>query len=157
MPEDLNSFYKNIDTSLSYNEDIRPILADRCFVCHGPDANTRKAGLKVDLSEETYSTLESGNGKAIVPGNLKRSELMQRILSEDINYKLPPPESHMSVNPKEKAKLLKWIDPGAKYEEHWAFTKPQKSEVPILSDGQKAYNKINNYSGKTYPVKIERT
>ena len=111
-----------------YNRDIRPILADKCFACHGPDAAHREAGLRLDQRE---SATESREGAAaIVPGQPEVSEAMQRILSEDSDRKMPPAESGKTLTPEEISLLSAWISAGAEYQPHWAYVPPQRAEVP---------------------------
>ena len=133
------------DEEISYNEVIRPILSDRCFSCHGPDANMRKAGLRLDLPQAAISGLESGNGSAIFPRNTNKSLLVSRIFSEDSETMMPPPENQLSLTEKEKVLLFKWIEQGAKYEDHWAFSTPIKQAVPTLEDNYTSFNNIDNY------------
>ena len=115
---------------ISYNFHVKPILSDRCFVCHGPDEENRQAGLRLDQEVSAYTELESGSGRAIVPGKVLKSELAARILSHDHELIMPPPESNLSLSDHEKAILLKWIQQGAEYQTHWAFSKPEKPEIP---------------------------
>ena len=120
---------------ISYNFHVKPILSDRCFVCHGPDQENREAGLRLDQESSAFAALESGLGHAIVPGKVRKSELAARILSQDTELVMPPQESNLSLSDYEKAILLKWIDQGAEYQTHWAFSKPLKPELPqVLPD-----------------------
>ena len=111
-----------------FTRDIRPILADKCFACHGPDANTRKAKLRLDTHEGALG--ERNGAQAIVPGDLDNSEAWIRILSQDPDEVMPPPDSHKKLSAAEKDLLKEWILQGAVYEEHWSFIAPQKSPVP---------------------------
>ena len=116
---------------ISYNFHVKPILSDKCFACHGPDANKRKAGLRLDVEEVAKAELEENPGKyAIVENDVKASELIGRILTEDNAAIMPPPETHLSLSGREKAILKRWIEQGAKYENHWAFTPPRKQDLP---------------------------
>ncbi len=109
--------------TLSFNRDIRPILSDRCFACHGPDAGARKSKLRLDL--------ESASRQAIVPGNAEQSELFKRITSTSQIKRMPPAYlGHKALTPEEIAKLKQWISEGARYESHWAFLPPQRPQVP---------------------------
>ena len=111
-----------------FTRDIRPILADKCFACHGPDANTREAKLRLDTHEGATG---GGSGtQAIVPGDLDNSEAWIRILSQDPDEVMPPPDSHKELSPAEKDLLKQWIIEGAAYEEHWAFIPPRKPVIP---------------------------
>jgi hypothetical protein len=116
------------DGSISFNRDVRPILAETCFHCHGPDEEGREADLRLD--EESSASEDRGGYKAISPGDLKASEAWSRIMSDDDDMLMPPPESHLSLNKKQKAVLKQWIIEGAQYEGHWAFSPPQAPDVP---------------------------
>ena len=120
----------DLPAQISYNFHVKPILSDRCFVCHGPDEENREAGLRLDQDSSAFAALESGLGHAIVPGKIRQSELAVRILSQDTELVMPPPESNLSLSDQEKAILLKWIEQGAEYQPHWAFRKPLKPELP---------------------------
>lgn len=138
MPADVAAEYKKITGTLDYNQHVKPILSDKCFACHGPDKAKQKAGLRLDQSKAAYGPLPESPGMfAIVPGNLKKSEVFHRIISIDPEYLMPTPESHLSLTAKEKAIVAKWIDQGAIYQPHWAFVKPVKKDPPAL-DGEYA-------------------
>lgn len=119
---------------VSYNFHIRPLLSDKCFACHGPDAKKRAAGLRLDLPEAAFAPLKETPGKfALVAGHPELSELLNRITSSDTAYQMPPPETHLgALNVFEIALFKKWILQGAKYEKHWAFTPPVKAELPAV-------------------------
>jgi hypothetical protein len=118
--------------AVSFNREVRPILSDRCYGCHGPDANKgRKAGLRLDESEGSKAKLKSGN-HAIVPFDLAKSAMVERIQSKDADEIMPPPELHRPLSDQEKSILLRWIKQGAKYEAHWAFVAPQRSPQPMV-------------------------
>jgi hypothetical protein len=104
---------------VSYNRDIRPILAENCFYCHGQDPNHREGDLRLDRREEA---VQKG---AIVPGKSSESELVRRILSTDHDLQMPPPESNRSLTEPQKQLLARWIDLGAPEEIHWAFQPPR--------------------------------
>src|SRR5215467_15714329 len=106
---------------LQYNRDIRPILSDRCFKCHGPDKGSRKAGLRLDLPDEAYAARKKSGKHAIVPGKPDESLVCQKIISSDPDEQMPPPESKLALNPQEKEKIRLWISQGAVYQPHWAF------------------------------------
>lgn len=116
---------------VDFNFHIRPILSDRCFKCHGPDPNQRKADLRLDTEAGLYQALRD-NPKAhvIVNGNSEESELYRRLNAEDTAQVMPPPYSNLSVSDHEKELIKKWIDQGAKYQKHWAFIAPQSREIP---------------------------
>ncbi|MGM0945721.1 MAG: PSD1 and planctomycete cytochrome C domain-containing protein [Bacteroidota bacterium] len=123
---------------ISYNFHIRPILSDKCFACHGPDANKRESNLRLDQAESAYQALEESPGKfAIVSGEPNNSELYHRIISEDPSEQMPPPNSNLTLSDLEINLIKKWIAQGAKYEPHWAFVKPQKNVPDIQSEWAK--------------------
>src|SRR6185437_15991411 len=111
---------------ISYGRDIRPILAENCFNCHGQDANRRKADLRLDTRDGQQA------GKAIVAGKPNDSELMQRILSADAEEMMPPPKSNRKLTAEQKEKLRRWIAEGAKFEEHWGYRAPVRPPVPQI-------------------------
>lgn len=119
---------------ISYNFHIRPILSDKCFACHGPDANKREADLRLDVEEAAFAALkENPNKFAVVPGKPDESEVYHRIISEDPGELMPPAESNLKLSENEIAIIKKWIEQGAKYEPHWAFVKAEKAQVPNQS------------------------
>lgn len=130
---------------VSYNFHIRPILSDKCFKCHGPDANKREAGLRLDIADSAYAPLKETKGAfAIVPGKPESSELYNRISSGDTSVIMPPVDSHLGVLTTYEVKLFKqWIQQGAHYETHWAFTAPKKSALPKLADQDWTKNEID--------------
>ena len=109
---------------VDYNDDVRPILSENCFYCHGPDGNKRKADLRLDVRADALA------GKAFVPGDPDASELVKRLLSKDPEEVMPPPESHRKVSPEQREILRRWIAEGAHYKEHWAFVTPVRPAVP---------------------------
>ncbi len=111
---------------LSYNFEVRPLLASKCFACHGMDAARRKGKLRLDQRE---SALEK---KAIVPGKPSESELIKRINTDNEEDVMPPPEKHNPLDQAEKDLLTRWIAEGAQYEQHWSFTTPMKPPVPAI-------------------------
>nr|WP_238325423.1 PSD1 and planctomycete cytochrome C domain-containing protein [Lunatimonas lonarensis] len=132
---------------ISYNFHVRPILSDNCFACHGPDPNTREAGLRLDTEEGAYAALkENPNAHAIVPGNAKNSEIIKRIVSDDPGEVMPPPQSNLKLTEEEKAILTKWIAQGAKYEPHWAFVVPEKRPLPSIKDKNWPANEIDHFT-----------
>jgi hypothetical protein len=110
---------------ISFNRDIRPILSENCFHCHGPAKEGRKAKLRLDLADAAYA--ERDGVRAIVPGNLDASEAVHRIRSIDPDEQMPPPDSHYKLTKKQIGLLESWIKSGAAYEGHWAFIAPQTS------------------------------
>src|SRR3954467_1312814 len=132
---------------ISYNFHIRPILSDKCFKCHGPDASKRQAHLRLDIGDSALAPLKETKGAfAIVPGNPDASELYKRISSTDTSYMMPDPDSHLGALTQYQIKLFKkWIEQGAQYEPHWAFTPPQKHPLPEVSDKAWAKNEIDYF------------
>ena len=118
---------------LRYNRDISPILSDNCFACHGPDKGNRKAGLRLDEREAALAPAESGDA-AIVPGDVKQSTLIERILTDDADVIMPPPQSHKKLTTAQKETLKRWIAEGAKYEKHWSLIPVQAVKVPGAAD-----------------------
>ena len=136
--------YAALPEAIDYNFDVKPILSDRCFACHGPDARKQQAGLRLDTPEGAYAELESGNGVAIKPGSLNGSEFIRRINSDDPEVMMPTPESHLTLSVEEIAVLTKWVEQGAEYKDHWAFTAPVRPEVPTAGEGW-AKNEIDRF------------
>lgn len=114
---------------VDFNAHIRPLLSQNCFTCHGPDSSSREAGLRLDTREGAIADLEDG-GAAIVPGNIGRSLLLQRISSHDPDERMPPPSAKKILNEREIALLTKWIDQGAEWKPHWAFISPEMPDLP---------------------------
>ena len=127
---------------LEFNRDVRPILSDKCFACHGFDAKTREAGLRLDTEEGAYS-LKDGI-QAIKPGALQESEVWHRITHDDEDELMPPPESNKSLTEGEKEVLKRWIEEDGKYQPHWAFVPPKKRAPPVVSG---ARNPIDQFIG----------
>jgi len=112
------------DETLDFNRDIRPILSENCFYCHGPDKSHREAGLRLDDREGAIKK------KAIAAGDSKNSSLIERIFSKDADTLMPPPDSRKKLSEEQKQILKKWIEQGAKYSMHWAYEPPVKKQVP---------------------------
>ena len=112
-----------------FNFDVRPILSNQCFLCHGPDSSSRKAGLRLDTYEDITALLESGN-RAVVPGSPKKSALIQRITATEEGMVMPPPETKKTLTDREIQILKNWIKDGAKWDRYWAFIPPKKTSVP---------------------------
>lgn len=131
------------DDEVSFNYDIRPIMSDTCFLCHGPDEVTREAGLRLDIREEAIS--DRDGEAAIIPGNAEDSLMMWMITAEDEEDVMPPPSHLRSLTDEEKDLFRRWIDQGAKYEQHWSFIPPQ-AEIPVeLSDADWSANPIDTF------------
>lgn len=140
-----NGHVKN--STVSYNFQIRPILSDKCFKCHGPDANKREAHLRLDIADSAYAPLKETKGAfALVPGKPEESELYKRVSSTDTSYLMPPPSGHLGMLSETEIELVrKWIEQGAKYETHWAFTAPKKSSLPQPDNKDWVKNEIDYF------------
>ena len=131
---------------VDYNFHIKPILSDNCYTCHGPDANKRKAGLRLDQEQAAFSELPENPGKyAIVAGKPGNSLLYQHVVSDDPKLLMPPPDSQLALNSYEKKLLKKWIEQGAKFEKHWAFIPPKKADLPKTELADWTQNEIDTF------------
>ena len=139
-----NIFFLGIFSSVllakevSFNRDIRPILSNKCFSCHGPDKHDRKAELRLDISEGSDGAYREKDGNfALKPGSIDDSELWHRIISEDSEEVMPPPEANKKLLTVQEKELIKqWINSGAKYEKFWAFEKPKQPDLPKVQNGK---------------------
>jgi len=122
---------------VDFNRDIRPILSDKCFFCHGPDSHERKADLRLDTAK--------GAQAAIVPGDLASSEFFHRITSKDPDDLMPPEESHKKLTPDEIATLTRWIEDGAQYSDPWAYVPPITHAPPEVKDSDWPANWIDHF------------
>ena len=116
--------------TVDFNRDIRPILSDNCYHCHGPDASSRKAGLRLDLHA---NALAGGKSElpTIIPGKPEESELIARIISQDSEEIMPSPESNKTLTAAQKDLLRRWIAEGAKWDDHWAYVAPTRPSIPV--------------------------
>ncbi len=131
---------------LQYNRDIRPILSDRCFKCHGPDSGSRKAKLRLDQPESAFGPRKNPEEHAIVPGQPEKSLLVRRIFTSDQDDLMPPASSHLELSDAEKKMLREWIAQGAKYEPHWAFVPPPaKVAAPAVKNTKWPRNEIDRF------------
>ena len=128
---------------LDFNRDVRPILSDKCFFCHGPDSKHREAGLRLDIAEGAYTKLKESGKIAIIPGKPEQSEFMIRIFDKE--DPMPPVESHKSLKPKEIEILKQWIKEGAVYEDPWAYVTPVKHPVPEVSKTEWPANWLDHF------------
>ncbi|MBS1520649.1 MAG: PSD1 domain-containing protein [Bacteroidetes bacterium] len=138
---------EEIPDVVSYNFNIRPILSDKCFKCHGPDANKRQANLRLDIQESAYAALKDEPDKhALVPGDPSASELYRRITTTDSSDMMPTVKSNLKpLSPYEVKLIKKWIKQGAKYEKHWAFVPPKLPAVPAVEDKSWPKNTIDYF------------
>ena len=118
-----------VPAEISFNRDIRPILSDKCFYCHGNDASHRKAKLRLDRREDALER------KAFVPGKPEESEIIQRLHATAPDEVMPPPDSHKTLTAAQKELLASWVRAGAAYEPHWSYTPPRKAPVPAGNNG----------------------
>lgn len=144
-PEEVEIAYKKLPEKIDFNFHVRPILSDRCFNCHGPDENARKANLRLDVEETVFSNIPEKETYAVVGGKPKKSELIKRILSDDPEQVMPPLESNLSLTSEEKAVLIKWVEQGADWKTHWAFTAPEKSGLPEVKNTSWPKNEIDYF------------
>src|SRR5205085_2105723 len=115
-------------TKLEFNRDIRPILSENCFACHGPDKNARKADLRLDQRAEAVKV------QAIVPGKPDKSALIERIFSRESSQVMPPVKTRKKLTAAQKDTLRRWIAEGAEYQPHWAFIPPQRPQPPAVKN-----------------------
>ncbi len=120
--------------TLDYNRDIKPILSENCFTCHGPDAEARKAKLRLDQADSAYARHD--DIVPLQPGDVAGSEVWQRITSSYEDEVMPPPESNHTLTEAQKQKIKTWIGEGAAYSEHWAFVPPRKAPLPVGGEGE---------------------
>ena len=132
------------EETVQFNRDIRPIVAENCFHCHGPDPGTRKAGLRLDTEAGFFAARVDKKGKeeppTIIKGKADQSTLYQRMLSTDEDEIMPPPETHKKLKPAEIALVRRWIEQGAPWQPHWSLVAPQKAPLPKTSDDSWAKN-----------------
>jgi len=136
----------SIPEFVDFNYHVRPILSDRCFKCHGPDAKARKAGLRLDTEEGAFAALKDDpTHHVLVPGDPLQSAMYARMITTDTAEVMPPPSSNLSLTKNEIEVIRKWIAQGAKYKKHWSFIPPVKPVVPEVDDDMHAVNAIDNF------------
>ena len=126
-----------------YNRDVRPILADNCFRCHGPDEAARQAGLRLDQREA--ATADRNGLRVIAPGRTAESELIRRITSGDRAERMPPPDSGLELSESDITTLRSWINGGADYQSHWSFISPKRPPPPVVSDLSWPKNPVDRF------------
>ena len=137
---------KNVPGIIDFNFHVKPILSDKCFACHGPDMNNQKAGLRLDTRQGAMTALgDEKDRHAIIPGKPHKSHAYLRIVSDDPDYKMPPPGSNLVLNDEEIAIIAKWIEQGAGYKPHWSFIKPEKPVPPDIKEVARHKNPIDNF------------
>lgn len=117
------------DSAVDYAKQIRPILSNHCYRCHGPDEAERQGGLRLDDKDAAFGPVESG-GRAIVPGSSAESLLVQRIFSDDDDARMPPPDAKLDLSPDQRELLKTWVRQGAPWQDHWSFRTPRRPAVP---------------------------
>lgn len=149
---------------IDFNFHVRPILSDRCFACHGPDENSRKADLRLDQKNGIFTKTKEGIIPVVV-GHPDSSAVIERILSSDPEMMMPPPESNLKLSEYEKNILIRWVEQGAKWEKHWAYIPPEKVKIPELKELSWGENeidyfvseKLNNLNLKPSPMAAPKT
>ncbi|MSU59593.1 MAG: DUF1553 domain-containing protein [Pedosphaera sp.] len=131
-------------SKVDFNRDIRPILSDNCYACHGPDAGKRKAGLRLDLKEGALAKLKSDN-IAIIPGHPAKSALVERITTKNEEDRMPPLKTGKHLSPAQIDLLKRWIAGGAEWKAHWSFIKPERPESPAVKSTRWANNPIDRF------------
>jgi hypothetical protein len=129
---------------VGFNRDVRPILAEACFHCHGPDPGTREAGLRLD-TEAGFFKAEEGGTPPVVKGSPERSELYLRLISKDRDELMPPPEAHKELKPHQIAMIRKWIEEGAPWEAHWSLIAPVRPGLPAVKNPAWCRNEIDRF------------
>ena len=135
--------------AVEFNRDIRPVLADNCFHCHGPDPGTRKAGLRLDTEAGFFAPRQTKDGKQepapIIKGKPDQSSLYQRLLSKDEDEIMPPPETHKKLKPEQIAQIKSWIEQGAPWQPHWSLLPPVAVTPPTPKDAGWAKNPVDRF------------
>jgi hypothetical protein len=129
---------------VDFNREVRPILSDNCFRCHGTDEKQRQAGLRLDVREKAIHELDSGE-TAIVPGDPSKSELLRRVTATDEGVRMPPKEMKRQLTPAQVGVLRRWITAGAKYAQHWAYVKPARPALPAVTNAAWPKNEIDRF------------
>jgi Protein of unknown function (DUF1553)/Protein of unknown function (DUF1549)/Concanavalin A-like lectin/glucanases superfamily/Planctomycete cytochrome C len=126
--------------SIDFDREVRPILSDNCFACHGPDENQRKAKLRFDTKDGAFA-----KPGVITPGDASKSRLYQRVSSKDQDMVMPPPSSEHKLTEKQIETIRRWIDEGARWDEHWAFIPPKRPEIPKVANAAWVRNPIDSF------------
>src|SRR5262245_42000181 len=125
--------------SIAFNRDIRPILAENCFPCHGPDSAARKAGLRLDQCDEAVKA------EAIIPGDPQKSHIIERIFSDEPEFHMPPARTNKKLKPEQKELLKKWIAGGAEYQLHWSLIPPKRPQPPAVKNEAWIRNPVDRF------------
>src|SRR6516162_7451971 len=129
--------------TVEFNRDIRPILSDTCYTCHGPAKSARKGGLRLDTKDGAFADL--GGYHAVVPGNLKESKLWERITAKETSERMPPAKFGRKLNEHHIELLRRWIKQGTAWQEHWAFIAPKRPEMPKVANPARLRNPIDTF------------
>ncbi|MCA9117720.1 MAG: PSD1 domain-containing protein, partial [Planctomycetaceae bacterium] len=139
-----SSAFADEQPAVNFDRQIRPLLSNRCFACHGPDENHREGGLRLDVAEAATAELASGS-RAIVPGKPEDSELLRRVATTDDSLRMPPPDSGPPLTGEEQALLRKWIASGAGYTRHWSLVPPRRPELPAVQQAEWCRTPIDRF------------
>ena len=131
------------DDTVDFGRDVRPILAKKCFACHGPDEEQRETDLRLDTAQSAYADL--GEYRAIVPGKPEQSEVVRLIESDDDDVRMPPADSKLKLSDQEKRLIRTWIVQGARYQAHWAFVAATRPDIPNVLDKAWVRNAIDTF------------
>ncbi len=137
LPETIQQASIDLPEQVDFNYHIKPILSDRCYKCHGPDANQRQADYRIDLAEGAFSTTNGEHSQTtynLSANNLSKSEVFHRLISDDEEYMMPPPAANLALSNREKALIIRWIEQGAEYKQHWSFVPPKKEALPKVKN-----------------------
>ena len=129
---------------VEFNRDIRPILSDKCFTCHGPDSAKRQAGLRLDVRESAVAERDGGT-RAFAPGSSSTSESLRRVMSSDPDEVMPPPNNGVKLSPRETDLLMRWLDDGADYQPHWSFLAPRATVPPTTEQAAAARGPVDQF------------
>ena len=129
---------------IDFTKDVRPILSEYCFSCHGPDDQHREGKLRLDEAEGEFGAYRVRKKRAgIVPGNTQKSHVYLRMITKDEDDIMPPPESKKEMKPEEIEIIKRWIEQGAGYKKHWSFEVPEKAKVPPVKDKSRVRNEMD--------------
>ncbi len=143
---DVSAVNRALPDQIDFNFHVRPILSDKCFACHGPDGNARKADLRLDTEEGAFAVLKDyENQFAFVPGKPHESVAYKRMTSKDTAEMMPPPGFNVKVSEREVKIIEKWIEQGAEYKPHWAFIPPEKQALPEVDNEAWIINEIDYF------------
>jgi Protein of unknown function (DUF1549)/Planctomycete cytochrome C len=147
LPIYIAAMVLHADDAVVYNRDIRPLLSDRCFACHGPDEAKRDAELRLDVADGELGPFKDRDGHQVLhPGNPEASELWKRLTTEDTSLRMPPHDSTKKPLSDEQRELIrKWIQQGAKYEDYWSYASLRPQALPALDNKEWLANRIDNF------------